>query len=92
MIRQAAGELGSKEQSGAVRETFFAHQIKSAGMHVRIPTQGDLLVDGMYFFEVGGKGKDKGRLKDNPNAFVVRDDREVGFGKIIPLWLFGLFY
>jgi len=92
LIRQVAGELGSKEQSGAVREAFFAHQIKSAGMHVRIPAQGDFLVEEMYLFEIGGKGKGKGQIKDKPNAFVVRDDMEVGFGNIIPLWLFGFLY
>jgi len=75
-----------------VREAFFAHQIKSAGMHVRIPAQGDFLVEEMYLFEIGGKGKGKSQIKDKPNAFVVRDDMEVGFGNIIPLWLFGFLY
>ena len=92
LIRQVTGELGSKEDSGAVRETFFAHQTKSAGMNVRIPNQGDFLVDGMYLFEIGGKGKGKSQIKDFSNAFVVRDDIEVGFGNIIPLWLFGSLY
>ena len=92
LIRQVAGELGSREQLGTVRETFFAHQTKSAGMNVRIPTKGDFLVDDMYLFEIGGKGKGKGQVRDMPNAFVVRDDIEVGSGNIIPLWLFGFLY
>ena len=27
-----------------------------------------------------------------PNSFVVADEIEIGFGNIIPLWLFGLLY
>jgi len=77
---------------GAVRETFFAHQTKSAGMNVHIPTKGDFLVEDMYLFEIGGKGKGKAQIRDTPNAFVVRDDIEVGSGNIIPLWLFGFLY
>jgi len=92
LIRQVAGELGSREQSGAVREAFFAHQARSAGMHVSIPAHGDFLVDGIYLFEIGGKGKGKSQIKDRPNAFVARDDMEIGFGNIIPLWLFGFLY
>jgi len=92
LIRQVAGELGTKEQPGARRETFFAHQMKSAGMHVRIPTQGDFLVDDTYLFEIGGRGKGKGQIQNRAKAYVVRDDIEVGFGNVIPLWLFGFLY
>lgn len=92
LLRQVAGELGSKEQLGAVRETFFAHQMTGAGMNVRIPSRGDFLVEGTYLFEIGGKNKGNDQIKDAANAFVARDDIEVGFGNIIPLWLFGFLY
>jgi len=92
LLRGVAGELGGKNQAGTVRETFFAHQLKSAGMTVSIPSQGDFLVEGMYLFEVGGKSKGKSQIKGADSAFVVQDDTEVGFGNVIPLWLFGFLY
>ena len=92
LLRQVAGEIGVKEQLGTVRETFFAHQISGAGMHVRIPNQGDFLVEDRYLFEIGGKSKGKEQVKRAENGFIVRDDTEVGFGNIIPLWLFGFLY
>lgn len=92
LLREVAGEIGSKAYLGAVQETFFANQTKGAGMNVRIPKQGDFLVEGMYLFEIGGKSKGKAQVKRAENTFVVRDDIDVGFGNIIPLWLFGFLY
>lgn len=92
LLRSVAGEIGGKDQTGTVRETFFAHQLKNAGMNVRIPNRGDFLVEGKYLFEIGGRTKGKSQVKDTDNAFVVRDDIEVGFGNVIPLWLFGFLY
>jgi len=41
-----AGEVGGRdEEAGSRRETFFANQLKSAGLAVRIPTRGDFLVE-----------------------------------------------
>jgi len=92
LLRAVAGEIGGKDQTGIVRETFFAHQLKNAGMNVRIPSRGDFMVDGKYLFEIGGRTKGKSQIKDTDNAFVVRDDIEVGFGNVIPLWLLGFLY
>lgn len=92
LLRAVAGEAGLKEQSGTVRETFFAYQTRSAGLDVRIPDRGDFLVEGDYLFEIGGKGKGKHQLEKAENGFVVRDDTETGFGNVIPLWLFGFLY
>lgn len=55
------------------------------------PRQGDFLVDDTYLFEVGGRNKDFSQIKDLPNSFLAADDMEKGFGKKIPLWLFGFF-
>ena len=77
---------------GTMRETFFLNQIKSSGHRVVYPPKGDFRVDGKYLFEVGGKGKGFGQIKDMPNSFVVNDDVEIGFGNKIPLWLFGFLY
>ena len=92
LLRQIAGELGTREQIGTVRETFFAHQLKSAGMSLSIPKYGDFQVGNNLPFEIGGKGKGGHQLKGLSNAYLVKDDVEVGYGNIIPLWLFGFLY
>jgi predicted AAA+ superfamily ATPase len=92
MLRAVAGELGKKYQTGTVRKTFFAHQMKNAGMNIHIPSRGDFMVENQYVFEIGGSTKGKSQVKDTHNAFVTRDDIEVGFGNVIPLWLFGFMY
>ena len=93
LLRAVAGEVGGRDdEAGSRRETFFANQLKSAQLDVRIPTMGDFLVEGKYLFEIGGKGKGKSQIERAKNAFVVRDGIEVGFDNIIPLWLFGFLY
>jgi len=92
LLRAVAGEIGGRDQIGPVRETFFAHQLKNAGMNVCIPSRGDFVVEGKYLFEIGERTKGKSQIKDTDNAFVVRDDIEVGFGNVIPLWLLGFLY
>lgn len=92
LLRQVAGELGTKAQMGAVRETFFAHQMKSAGMNLSIPDRGDFQVNGTFIFEIGGKSKGADQVKAASTGFVVRDDVEMGYANVIPLWLFGFLY
>jgi len=78
-------------QTGTIRESFFANafvQIHEI-YHSKV---GDFLVDDRYIFEVGGKSKGFGQIKDMDHAYVVADDIEVGFGNKIPLWLFGFLY
>ena len=54
LLRAVAGEVGGRdEEAGSRRETFFANQLKSAGLYVRIPTREDFLVEGKYLFETG---------------------------------------
>ena len=43
-------------------------------------------------FEVGGKTKKQKQIKKIPNSFVVKDDIEMGYKNVIPLWQFGLEY
>ena len=74
------------------RETFFLNQLRSAGHDVVYPPKGDFLVDGRWLFDVGGKGKGFGQVKDIPDSFVVNDDVEIGIDNKIPLWLFGFLY
>jgi len=73
---------------GTVRETFFLNQMKNSGLKTNFPKAGDFFVDNAYTFEIGGKNK---KSKDE-NLILVKDDIEIGFGKTIPLWLFGFLY
>ena len=92
LLRAIVGELGARGQEGAIRETFLAHQLKSAGLDIHVPAQADFIVQSKYQLEVGGKSKGKTQVGGTENAYVVRDDMEVGYGNIVPLWLFGFLY
>ena len=76
---------------GVARETFFFNQAKKDHV-VTYTGVGDFVVDGKWTFEVGGKGKGYDQIADVPNSFVVNDGVSVGYGKKIPLWLFGFLY
>lgn len=92
LLKALTGEIGTEGRVGTVRETFFAHQLKSAGQDVRIPKQGDFLINGKVAFEIGGRGKKKSQIESIENAFLIRDEMEVGYANVIPLWLFGFLY
>ena len=92
LLKAITGALGAEEGIGTVRETFFVHQIKSANLNIRVSTKGDFLVEGKYVFEIGGKTKKGGQINGLDNAFLLRDDIEIGHGNVIPLWIFGFLY
>lgn len=76
---------------GNVRETFFLNQFK--GLHeINLSGTADFLIDKTYTFEIGGKNKTKQQIANIENAYIAKDDIEIGFGNIIPVWLFGLMY
>ena len=75
---------------GNVRETFFMNQTRV--MHDVITSSvSDFQIE-KYTFEVGGKNKTQKQIVGVPNAFVVKDDIEIGYQNVIPLWMFGLMY
>ncbi|WP_445735328.1 ATP-binding protein [Mariniflexile sp.] len=76
---------------GTLRETFFANQMKHL-YEIHLAEQGDFIVDRIYTFEIGGKGKSSKQIQGVENSFVVRDDMEVGSLNVIPLYLFGFLY
>jgi hypothetical protein len=87
---------GNRWDVGNVRETFLANQLAYENQ-IQFPETGDFLVNGQYLIEVGGKNKTRKQLKagsvdDNSNGYIAADDIEYGFGKKIPLWLFGFLY
>ena len=92
LLRAVAGEIGAQGRVGVVRETFVANQLKNAGLNVRIPSRGDFLVEGKFLLEIGGKRKRKNQIQGVENAFIVKDDIEIGLNNVIPLWMFGFLY
>ncbi len=80
-----------ESEIGTIREEFFFNML-SQDYKLLYPKQGDFVVDEKFVFEIGGKNKGFGQIKDIPDSFVAADDIEVGFGSRIPLWLFGFLY
>ena len=80
--------LTSRADIGNVREAFFANMLMR-NHEATFSRNGDFLIDGKFTFEVGGKNKTFGQIKDLPNSYLALDDIETGFGAKIPLWLFG---
>lgn len=75
---------------GNLRETFFYNQMRVRNT-LRASTKSDFTI-GKYTFEVGGRRKGKQQIEGIDNAYIVRDDIEIGHGQVIPLWHFGLNY
>ncbi|MFD1771551.1 ATP-binding protein [Sphingobacterium suaedae] len=76
---------------GNVRETFFLNQFK--GLHeINLPETADFIVDQTYTFEIGGKNKTRKQIANVANSYLVKDSIEIGFGNILPVWLFGFMY
>ena len=83
--------LSPQVESGTKRETYLASQL-GVSHRLHMPVQGDLVVDGKWLFEVGGKSKGFSQIKNIEDSFVVSDNIDIGHGDKIPLWLFGLLY
>jgi len=73
---------------GNIRETFFYNQLRNKYV-VNASKQSDFLIENKYTFEIGGKNKSSKQLKGLKDAFVIKDDIEIGSNNDIPLWLFG---
>jgi len=84
--------LQSHPNVGTVRETFFANQVSNAGHTLELSPKGDFLIDDIWTVEIGGKSKDVEQIKGLENSFLALDELEIGFGRKIPLWLFGFLY
>lgn len=82
--------IGQDANIGNVRETFFYNQMR-VNQDVMSSRVSDFTIAGNTF-EIGGQNKGKRQIADIENGFVVRDDIEVGYGNILPLWAFGLNY
>jgi predicted AAA+ superfamily ATPase len=76
---------------GNVRETFFLNQFKGI-REINLSEESDFIIDKKYTFEIGGKNKTKKQIAKLENAFIAKDNIEIGFGNNIPVWLFGFMY
>ena len=83
--------IGINADKGNTRETFFYNQLQYKHA-VFASTTVDFKVEGAYEFEIGGKNKKQKQIKQLQNAFIVKDDIEIGSDLNIPLWLFGFLY
>jgi len=82
---------GRAPDRGSMRETFFLNMLRY-GHSLAIPARGDFLVDDALTFEIGGKSKDTGQIRNIDHAWLAVDGIEIGHGSRIPLWLFGFLY
>lgn len=78
-------------EAGNIRETFFYHQL-SLRHTLNYSGQADFVVDNKWTIEIGGKSKGFEQIISAKNGFLALDQIEVGAGKKIPLWLFGMLY
>lgn len=83
------------QKIGTIRETFAVSQLVYF-YDLEYPRNGDLIVDGKYAFEIGGKNKDFSQLKEKgkriKDGYLILDDVEVGGEGKIPIWLLGFLY
>lgn len=75
---------------GNMRETFFLNQMRVTHK-VRASKISDFEIDGLTF-EIGGKSKGKKQIQTVTDGYVVKDDIELGYANVIPLFNFGLLY
>lgn len=47
---------------------------------------------GQRTFEIGDKNKGKQQIAKTKEEYIVKDDIETGYSKVIPLWNFGMNY
>jgi hypothetical protein len=77
-------------EGGNMRETNFLAWTKQ----VCTPTSSkisDFEIDGITF-EVGGKNKKGGQIKEAEVGYLVKDNLEYASGHSIPIWMFGFLY
>ena len=77
---------------GSVRELFFLSMLSNLGKNVLYDRSNADFRVGKNVFEVGGLSKSRRQVKDNKDAYLVKDDILVGSKLSIPLYAFGLLY
>ena len=75
---------------GNMRETNFLAWARQVCTPVSSKIS-DFEIDGITF-EVGGKNKKAGQIKDAQTGYLVKDNLEYASGQSIPIWMFGFLY
>ena len=84
--------LGTKLNSGTVRECFFINQIAVSHEVEYGKAAGDFKVDGRITVEIGGADKSFKQIADVPNSYVFADMLAFPIGNKLPIWLAGMTY
>lgn len=84
---------GLEVKEGTLRESFFISHV-GVDHDLTAHPRADFIVNHRepLVFEVGGKGKSDRQLDGEDGGYLALDDIEYGFGRRIPLWLFGFLY
>jgi len=79
---------------GNIREAFFIAQLPEASTVFSSKTTDYEVITnkGRMVVEIGGKGKSRKQLNKGENSYLFKDDIEIGFQNIIPLYLCGFQY
>ena len=85
------GAIKKDTQTGMMRETFFLNQMNSHHK-VSLHKQCDFLVDNALSFEIGGPSKKTTQIREISDSIIAMDGIETGYGRKIPLYLFGFLY
>ncbi|MCB1119082.1 MAG: ATP-binding protein [Chlamydiia bacterium] len=92
LLHAINGSLSLEGDAGSIRETFFANQL-ALRYSIHIHETADFTIDNRYTIEVGGKNKKEKQIKqEGEKGYLAVDNIQVGIGKRIPLYLFGLLY
>ena len=91
LLNAIHGSLRLESDIGGIRETFFVNQVLPIHK-ISLHDKGDFLLDDQWIIEVGGKSKDSKQIKGEKEAYLAIDDTKIGFGKKVPLYLFGMLY
>lgn len=91
LLRAINRSLKRDDDVGGVRETFFVNQVSSQHK-ICLHSKGDFFVDDQWIMEIGGKNKNDYQVREEKDAYLILDGMKVGFGKKIPLYLFGFLY
>lgn len=85
------GTLKLETDVGGIRETFFVNQLNSK-YKISLHEKGDFCIEDEWVMEIGGKNKNDYQVRHENHAYLVLDNLKVGFGRKIPLYLFGFLY
>ncbi|MBQ1581646.1 MAG: ATP-binding protein [Prevotella sp.] len=82
----------TKAEIGTLRETFAICSLSESHTVEYGKAQGDIKVDRIYTFEIGGRGKGFSQIAGVENSYIFADDWDMPDGAKLPLWMLGFLY